>query len=49
MREHGIGLSAVPTGPGGETSRTDPAPGRAVAGREAEGAHLAELERMRQV
>jgi RNA polymerase sigma-70 factor (ECF subfamily) len=38
-----MGLSAVPSGPGGEASRTDPAPPRDVAGRGAEAARLADL------
>jgi hypothetical protein len=39
-----MGISAVPSGPGGETSRTDPAAPRSEeSGREAEAAHLAEL------
>lgn len=37
-----MGLSAVPSGPGGDASRTDPAPHDA-AGRDADGARLAEL------
>ena len=36
-------ISAVPTGPGGNASRTDPAHRSEVRGREAEAAHLAEL------
>jgi len=43
MRDQGIGLSAVPTGPGGNTSRTDPAPPQAALGRDAESGRLAEL------
>ncbi len=43
MRDQGIGLSAVPDGPGGDTSRTDAAPPPAPLGRDADGAHLAEL------
>ena len=38
-----MGLSAVPSRPGGEASRTDPAPPRDVAGRGAEAARLADL------
>lgn len=38
-----MGISAVPTGPGGDASRTDPAHRSEGGGREAEAAHLAEL------
>ena len=38
-----MGLSAVPSGPGGDASRTDPAPSVDRVGRDAENAHLAEL------
>ncbi|HEY3338629.1 MAG TPA: ECF RNA polymerase sigma factor SigK [Propionicimonas sp.] len=38
-----MGISAVPSGPGGDASRTDPAARNDLVGRDAEGAHLAEL------
>jgi RNA polymerase sigma-70 factor (ECF subfamily) len=38
-----MGISAVPSGPGGDASRTDPAARSEAVGREAEAAHLAEL------
>jgi RNA polymerase sigma-70 factor (ECF subfamily) len=38
-----MGISAVPSGPGGDASRTDPAARSEVMGRDAEAAHLAEL------
>jgi RNA polymerase sigma-70 factor (ECF subfamily) len=38
-----MGISAVPSGPGGDASRADPAARSQVPGREAEAAHLAEL------
>ena len=43
MGDQGMGLSAVPSGPGGDASRTDPAPSVDRVGRDAENAHLAEL------
>jgi RNA polymerase sigma-70 factor (ECF subfamily) len=38
-----MGIAAVPSGPGGDASRADPAAQREVIGREAEAAHLADL------
>jgi RNA polymerase sigma-70 factor (ECF subfamily) len=38
-----MGISAVPSGPGGDASRTDPAARSEAVGRDAEAAHLAEL------
>ena len=38
-----MGISAVPSGPGGDASRADPTARNDLVGRDAEGAHLAEL------
>lgn len=43
MRDHGSELSAVPVGPGGKLSRTDPESLNPVVGPEARAAQLAEL------